>query len=89
MDVSDATVLIVEDEPDLLEIYEAWAERKCAKVLTAPNGLVALGLLAENSIDVMISDVRMPVMDGLTLVRTVRQREKPIPSIILFPVSLT
>jgi CheY-like chemotaxis protein len=86
INITEATVLIVDDEPELLEIYQAWVERKRAKVFTAPNGLAALDFIASNTIDVIISDVRMPVMDGMTLVRRLSEREKRIPSVIFVSV---
>lgn len=82
MDISEATVLLVDDEPELLEIYGLWVERRGAKVLTAPNGAVALKLLAEEHVDVLVTDIRMPVMDGIKLVRRLKEEGRTVPSII-------
>jgi len=82
MRLEDATVLLVDDEKDLREIFSAWLGRNGCRVLTAANGVEALKVLEMERIDVLVSDIRMPVMGGVELVRNVYQRELPIPSII-------
>jgi CheY-like chemotaxis protein len=71
MQLSDATVLIVDDEEVICEIMTAWFARHAGRVLNAGNGQEALKLLTENHVDVIVSDVRMPVMDGVALVREI------------------
>ncbi|HUR62029.1 MAG TPA: response regulator [Candidatus Thermoplasmatota archaeon] len=60
-------VLIVDDEPDMLLLMRLLVEDAFPglKVLTASTGHAGLDLLARNSVDVVISDYRMPRMDGL------------------------
>jgi CheY-like chemotaxis protein len=82
MTLTTATVLLVDDEPDLLEIFGNWLGRSGYRVFTAPNGAEALKVLAVEAVDVLISDIRMPIMDGPTLVRSIRERGLMIPSII-------
>jgi len=82
MKFADATILIADYEPELLEIFTLWLERAGCKVLTAVNGEQALQLLQENHVDALISDIRMPVMDGVTLVRRLHALNLQIPSII-------
>lgn len=81
MKLNQATVLVVDDELELLEIFSAWLGHS-GRVLTAPNGAEALKILAVEKIDVLISDIRMPVMDGLTLVRRIDELGLLVPSII-------
>jgi len=76
------TVLVVDDELELLEIFSAWLERGGYRVLTAPNGAEALKLLATETVDALISDIRMPIMDGVTLVRRIHDAGLSVPSII-------
>ena len=64
MQLKDATVLIVDDEPDLLDIMADWFRREAHCVLIAANGKEALDAIEANQVDVVVSDVRMPVMDG-------------------------
>lgn len=82
MKVSEATILVVDDEPELLEIFAAWLSRSGCRVLTAANGLEALNVIQGAKIDAMISDIRMPVMDGIALVRRLHELRTRIPSII-------
>lgn len=63
MQLKDATILIVEDEPMLLEITEEWFKSLAGKVLTAPNGAVALKAMENEKVHAILTDVRMPVMD--------------------------
>jgi CheY-like chemotaxis protein len=77
-----ASILVVDDELELLEIFSAWLGRSEYRVFTAPNGAEALKVLRTQKVDVLLSDIRMPVMDGVTLVRTLNQMETPPPRII-------
>ena len=65
------TVLVAEDNPDML----AFVVRQLSKdytVLTATNGAEALRVLDGNYVNLMISDVVMPVMDGFELCKTIK-----------------
>jgi len=80
---SDANILVVDDEPELLDIYAEWlAKAGCKSVKTAKDGKEALAAIAEWPIDLVLTDVRMPVMDGVTLVRCLAKSGRPIPSIV-------
>jgi len=72
MQLKDSIILVVDDEPDLRDILSGWFRRTGAKVLVAENGAEALRVIAANPIDVVVSDVRMPVMDGITLLKNVK-----------------
>jgi CheY-like chemotaxis protein len=78
-----ATILIVEDEPILAEIMFEWLSRRGYRVLIAENGQVALEKITTQAINVIITDVRMPVMDGIALLRKLRRMGQYKPSIIL------
>jgi two-component system cell cycle sensor histidine kinase/response regulator CckA len=68
------TVLLVEDEPMVRSVAERALSRHGYTVITADNGEDALAILAKNEpIDLLISDVVMPGMDGPTMVREARQ----------------
>jgi len=83
MNLTDATILIVDDEPILLAIFAKWlAAIGCEKVITASNGEAALAILQRESIDVLLTDIRMPVMDGITLVRRLAESGNALPSIV-------
>jgi DNA-binding NtrC family response regulator len=72
MQLKDATVLLVDDEPDLRSIIAQWFRREGCNLLVAEDGAQALGIISANKIDVVVSDVRMPVMDGITLLKKVK-----------------
>ena len=69
MQSKDATVLIVGDEPMLLDIFSEWLQEEDCRVLTAGDGAAALQILQSHQMDVIVSDVRMPVLDGILLLR--------------------
>ena len=68
---SNKTVLIVEDNPDLLMVLSGSLSRFYS-VIQATNGEEALTKLNEIEIDLVVSDVMMPVMDGLTLCKKIK-----------------
>ncbi|HEY0626356.1 MAG TPA: response regulator [Allosphingosinicella sp.] len=77
------TVLLVEDEAMVRAVAERALTRHGYRVLTAENGEAALEILArEEQVDLLISDVVMPTMDGPTTVREARKTHPDLP--ILF-----
>jgi signal transduction histidine kinase len=66
------TVLVVEDEPSVLEIITFLLEEDQLRVLQAHDGEAALSLLEEVRPDLILSDIKMPGMDGFTLCKHVR-----------------
>jgi two-component system, cell cycle sensor histidine kinase and response regulator CckA len=77
------TVLLVEDEPMVRTVAERALTRQGYSVLTADNGEEALEIVLRGEpIDLLISDVVMPVMDGPTMVREARKTRPELP--ILF-----
>ncbi len=75
MPAKKATILVVDDEPLLREIFEEWLEAAGYNVLTAENGAEGLAVMNENPVDLVITDVRMPVMDGVAMVRALSAAE--------------
>jgi CheY-like chemotaxis protein len=68
------TVLVVEDEPDMRDLIQRTLEDHGAHVLaaaSAPEGL----LLLESGPDLLLSDIRLPEIDGYELIRRIRARE--------------
>lgn len=68
----DLVVLIVEDNADLLMVL-ANSLARLYKVLKAGNGVEAMKIIKDNEVDLIISDVMMPEMDGITLCRTIKE----------------
>jgi CheY-like chemotaxis protein len=71
MQLKDASILVVDDEPLLRKLVGERFESIARHLFFAGNGLQALQVLAKNRIDLIIADVRMPVMDGISLLKEV------------------
>lgn len=80
--MSNATVLVVDDEPALREFVRRNLEIRGFNVLTAANGLEALAIFNTQTISLVILDLMMPRMDGLETVRRIRQNSI-VPIIVL------
>ena len=72
MELKDATLLVVDDEPYYCEIAKDWFEREGCRVLTAEDGIAALQLLEREKVNAIITDIRMPRMDGVELIRRLK-----------------
>ena len=69
------TILVVDDEDYIVQVHKRMIEREGYIVLTALSGQEALEIVREEheQISLMITDLRMPVMDGITLIEKVRE----------------
>jgi CheY-like chemotaxis protein len=70
------TVLVVDDEFGIVEVLEAILTDDGYRVVTAINGRHALERLAGNRVDLILSDLMMPVMDGGALLKALRADER-------------
>jgi CheY-like chemotaxis protein len=70
-------VLIVDDEPDIAELFESEFQDFGFTTFTAGNITTAKSILASNSIDIVLSDVRMPGGNGIELLKWVRTECPP------------
>ena len=66
-------ILIVEDDVELRQLFARVLEKNGNQVETAENGAEALKILGRGYVDLIISDIMMPVMDGNALVRALRE----------------
>src|SRR5580704_1419834 len=76
-------VLIVDDEPNLRKILSAQLSRDGYDVLTAEDGEQGLALLKEHHIDLVISDLKMPKVDGMTLLKRALVEEPDLPVVLI------
>jgi CheY-like chemotaxis protein len=76
------TILIVDDEEDLREAIAFDFRKRKFTVLTAKSGNEALGLIERHPIQVVLSDVRMPDGDGLSLLSRIKDRDVNNPPVI-------
>jgi len=74
--MSQETILIVEDNPILREGLQEMLELDGFAVFTAANGQQALDEMVDRKPDLILSDIAMPVMDGHTFFRMVRERSE-------------
>jgi CheY-like chemotaxis protein len=69
-------ILLVDDDPDFRSLVAAEMRVKCWLVHTAAHGEEALEVLGREAIDIVVTDIYMPVMNGIRLRDTVRQDPK-------------
>jgi two-component system chemotaxis response regulator CheY len=69
----DLHILIVEDSPTMRHLLALAVERRSAQVAEASDGLAALKLLAQQRFDLMFVDLNMPILDGMKLIKRVRE----------------
>ena len=75
-------VLVVEDEPLVALLVEELLLDAGYRVTTAVDGLDALPLLADASLDIVLTDIRMPRLDGVGLVRFLREKRPELPVVV-------
>ena len=77
-------ILIVDDEPDILELLEMIiVERTPHQVVTTNNPLEVPPLLKGEPFDLLITDLRMPGLDGMDLIRETKKINPDIPVIVI------
>lgn len=79
-----ARILVADDDAYIVRVLVMWLTRHGHEVLSAPNGDAALSAIAQHRVDLIISDMNMPILDGIGLARTVREKIGPdIPMLVL------
>ena len=76
------TILVVDDEPQILRVLRRGLEAKGYLVMTAPDALSAIDMMKASRVDLLITDLRMPEMDGVELCTRVRKTSQ-LPIIVL------
>jgi len=77
------TILVVDDEPNYLIVLEEILKEEGYEVFTASSAREALRIAEHSDLDLIISDIRMPEMDGIELLKRVRQRNSDLPVILI------
>ena len=77
------TILVVDDDESILHVLEARLEAAGFSALLAREASSALQLLQQHEVDLVISDVKMPGMDGKQLLREIQSRWTGLPVIVL------
>ena len=78
-----AKILIADDERNILLVVQRLLNENGYETAEATNGLAALELFQTQFIDLIITDLRMPRMDGMTFLNEVKKLDPEIPVIIL------
>jgi len=76
-------ILVIDDEPGLCACFQERLTIEGYQVLTASDGRKGLQLYQDHSFDLVITDVLMPELDGLEVVRTLRQFSTTLPIIVM------
>lgn len=81
--MSSKRVLLVEDEPGVRMTLAGNLELEGFEVVEAASAEEALGLLAREPVDLVLSDIRMPGMGGVSLLRSVRRNHPELPVVLM------
>ncbi len=77
------TILCVDDETDILELFREELQECGHRVLEATNTRDALKLFDENQVDCVISDIRMPGEDGIELAKKIKGQKSDVPVLLV------
>ena len=80
---SERTILVVDDEANIRKVLGAMLRRQGYGVLTAADGAEALDLLRRVGVDVILTDLRMPKIDGMALLERVGEESPGTPVVVL------
>lgn len=83
MRVGQSTVLVVDDEFYIVDLLADVLEDEGFQVLRAYDGKSALALAEQTTVDLVIADIMMPQLDGITLARRLRQRNARIRIVLM------
>ena len=86
--MNEMTILVVEDHKPLQAMIQGLLENNGYAVRTAANGEEALAAIETTQPDLILSDIMMPRMDGFTLAKEIRAKDKVIPLIFITAKSL-
>jgi len=80
---SDVSILFVDDEPEMLNSLRRFLRKEPYQTRFANSGREALDILATQPIDIIVSDLRMPEMDGLSLLKRVKSSHPEVMRLVL------
>ncbi len=79
----DRQILVVDDEPKMRRVLEIMLQKMGHRVLVASNGVEALAMFQAQAVDLVITDLRMPEMDGIELLARLRALESDVPVMVI------
>lgn len=76
-------ILVVEDEKDIRDMLEETLKRWGYETVFAENGKIGLEKFHSQSFSLVITDIRMPVVDGLSMLKRIRKEDPAVPIIVI------
>ena len=76
-------ILVIEDDPDILELLEYNLKKHNFSITTANNGETGLMLLQKKSFDLVVLDIMLPGIDGIEVCKQIRSEQKQTPILLL------
>ena len=76
-------ILVVEDDKNLKKLMITYLKKNSYNTFEANNGMEALDIIDKNYIDLIISDIMMPQMDGYELLKSLRESKYEIPILLI------
>ena len=76
-------LLVVDDEPSVLDLCERYLSKEGYRVCTASSAAQARQQLAEQAFDLLIADIYLPDEGGVSLLKTVRQQQPDLPTMLI------
>ena len=76
-------ILLVDDEPNIIELAQLYLEREGYRIITASDGKTALEVVDRERPVLMVLDLMMPEVDGLEVCRTLRGKKDPVAILML------
>lgn len=76
-------ILVIEDTEEIREEIASILEMEAYEVFQAPNGLLGLQVLAEREVDLVMTDMLMPEMNGFQFLEKMKENKNPTPVIVL------
>jgi DNA-binding response OmpR family regulator len=86
---SSPTVLVVDAEPAICALLALFLHDEGYAVRTAPDGRAALAEVARGGVGLVLSDVKMPHLDGVALIHQLRQRQPALPVVLMSAAPIT
>jgi len=84
LEITDIKLLVVDDDKIMLNLLRSTFEKSGRKVDTAVDGMQAIDIVRKKPFDIVITDINMPRMDGITLLKSIK---KEFPHIIVIIIT--
>ena len=76
-------ILLVDDQTDFVKAFSFWMKTKGYQVTTASDGPSALEIFKKNPVDIIFTDFKMPGMNGVDLIKKIRESDPTIPVVLV------